>query len=74
LDGHLDVAASEQIVGQCFFIISTKLLERPHLLCRAEAGVKRVKAFDPALPVFVFPVLGIGVPEMHMAVGRQNRR
>src|ERR1700730_7712816 len=67
-DRHVDVAGAEQVVDQHLFAISAKLFEGPHLLRRAEAAVKGVKAFDPALPVFVFPILGVGVPEMHVAI------
>src|SRR6516164_1466543 len=67
-DGHVDVAGAEQIVDEHLFTVSAKLVERPHLLRRAEAAVKSVKAFDPALPILVFPILWVGVPEMHVAV------
>src|ERR1700751_1977821 len=31
-----------------------------------------MKAFDPALTVLVFPILGAGVPEMHVAVDYED--
>jgi hypothetical protein len=34
--------------------------------------MKGVEAFDPALAVFVFPILGVGVPEMHVAVDHKD--
>src|SRR5207245_1064506 len=54
------------------FAISTKRIERPYLLRWAKAAVKGVKAFDPALPVLVSPILGVGVPEMHVAVDHKE--
>src|SRR6516225_10023623 len=67
-DRHVDIAGAEQVVDQHLFAIAAKFVERPHLLGRAQAAVKGVKAFDPALPVLVFPILGVGVPEMHVAI------
>src|SRR6516162_6450560 len=67
-DGHVDVAGAEQIVDEHLFTVSAKLVERPHLLRWAEAAVKSVKAFDPALPVLVFPIRWVRVPEMHVPV------
>src|SRR5205807_5697099 len=47
-------------------------LERPHSVSRAEGTVISVKAFDPALPVFVPPILGVGVPKMHVPVDHKQ--
>src|SRR6516162_524222 len=71
-DRHIDIAGAEQIVDQHLFAIAAEFVERPHLLRRAEAAVKGVKALDPALPVLVSPILGVGVPEMHMAVDHKD--
>src|SRR6516165_11245151 len=71
-DRHVDIAGAKQVVDQNLFTIAAKFFERPYLLGRAQAAVKGVKAFDPALPVLVLPILGIGIPEMHMAVDYKN--
>src|SRR5215467_8737116 len=67
-NGHVDIAVSEQIFDQSRFAVLAKFLERPHRVGWAESAVIGVKAFDPAFPVFVLPILGVGVPKMHMAV------
>src|SRR5262249_31104456 len=67
-DRHIDVAGAEQIVDQHLFAILAEFVQWPHLFRRAERAVKRVEAFDPALSMLVFPILGVGVPKMHVAV------
>src|SRR5215471_2406862 len=71
-DRHIDIAGMEEVVDQYIFAIAAKFVEWPHLIGRAQAAVKGVKAFDPALPVLVFPILGVGVPKMHMTVDNED--
>src|SRR5215467_1227402 len=71
-DRHIDIAGTEQVVDQYLFAIAAKFVERPHLLGRAQTAVKGVKTFDPALPVLVFPILGVGVPKMHVTVDNED--
>src|SRR6516162_4296217 len=71
-DRHVDIAAAEQVVDQNLFAIAAKFIERPHLIGRVQAAVKGVKAFDPALPVPGFPILGVGVPKMHVTVDNED--
>src|SRR5215831_16439370 len=71
-DRHVDIAGAEKVVDQYLFAIAAKFVERPDLLGRAQAAVKGVKAFDPALSVLVFPILGVGVPEMHVTVDNKD--
>src|SRR5215472_9904325 len=71
-DRHVDIAGAEQVVDQYLFAIAAKFVERPDLLGRAQAAVKSVKAFDPTLAVLVFPVLWVGVPEMHVTVDNED--
>src|SRR3984893_5877227 len=67
-NGHVDIAVTEQVIDERLFAVAAEFLERPHGVSRAEGTVISVKAFDPALPVFVSPILGVGVPKMHVPV------
>src|SRR5260370_37047293 len=71
-DGHIDVAGAEQVIDQRLVAIAAKFLEGPHCLGRTEGAVISEKAPDPALPVFIFPVFGVGIPAMHMAVDHED--
>src|SRR5215831_8512057 len=62
-DCHIDITGAEQIIDQNLFAISAEFVQWPHLFGWAQRAVKRVEAFDPALPVFAFPILGAGVPK-----------
>ncbi len=71
-DGDVDIAFFEQVFHHLLLGVALILLERPHVVSRAEVLVVVVETLDPALGIAVLLVGWTAVPEVHVAVDDED--